>query len=105
MATEQQHWRPANPGEPIQFVDAKGRAYTAGVARETATAAFVLGVIGVALGLIPLFAYFAIIVSVIGLILSIVNRGKRLWRSALVLNFVGVGLSIIGFVILANAFD
>jgi hypothetical protein len=78
-------------------------------ANGLATAALVLGIIGVLFGLIPLTAFVAIILGVLALIFGLVGRSKQTKRTmatwGAALGLASIILAIIGFVILANAVD
>lgn len=77
--------------------------------RPVATAAFVCGVIGSVIGLVPLFGLFAIPLGVIAVVMGIIGwrsvPRKRLARAATVLGFVAIGLGIAGFVIVDRAIN
>ena len=77
------------------------------VPRATATGAFVCGVVGSVIGLIPIFGLFAIPLGIIAVVLGFLGwrERKRLARVAMVLGLVSIGLGITGFVIVQNTID
>ena len=75
-------------------------------------AAFVCALIGVVIGLVPFLALPALVLGVLGVVFGLVawNRAERqqttkgLAIAGFILGLLAFGLSIIGFVIVANAF-
>jgi uncharacterized membrane protein len=75
----------------------------------------VLGITGVVFGLIPILAVPALICGLLGGIFGFLGRsavkqnpgrrGKGMATTGIVLGFVAVGLAIVGFVIVSNAFN
>lgn len=67
-------------------------------------AALVLGIIGVVFSIIPIFAFWwlifiALTVSIIGLVFSIIekknNSGGAMTTAALILNIIGLAISVV----------
>lgn len=75
-------------------------------------AAFVCALIGVVIGLIPILALPALVLGVLGVVFGLVawkravrqRTAKGLAIAGFILGLLAFGLSIIGFVIVANAF-
>lgn len=78
--------------------------------RPTTTAAFVCGVIGVVVGLIPFLGVIAIPLGVIAFVLGILGWCRKPDRSRLapastILGGLAVALGVIGIIIVANVFN
>jgi len=80
-----------------------------------AVASFVLGLVGALFGLIPILAMFALLLGVLGLTFGLVGHraavndplrgGKGMALAGVILGSLAIGLAILGFVIVANAFS
>ena len=89
------------PGQVV-YVERRGNGM--------AVTALVLGILGVLFGLIPLLAPLALIFGLMALIFGgiglrkaiVDHTGKGMAIAGLVLGAIAFGLSIVGFVILAN---
>jgi len=92
--------------KPDEVITADGLRWR-GDERETATAPFTLGVIGVILGLPSIVFPIVAILALIGLPLSVIayKSRKRLARVSIVLNTISLGLAVAGYFVVANAFN
>lgn len=83
---------------------------TAAPERPTATGAFICGIIGSVIGLIPLLGILAIPLGLIGFFLGLSGWRRKperakLARAATILGALAVVLGIVGIVIVSDAFD
>ena len=114
-----QHWtedRAAAPGTsepppPVQeYAPSAGGVPSPQSERPTATAAFVCGVIGAVIGLIPLLGILAIPLGLIAFVLGLIGWRRKPQRAKLapastILGALAVVLGVIGIVIMANVFN
>jgi hypothetical protein len=107
---QQQGYAPA-PGQPAYGYAGQQPVYVMQQPERNglALAAMILGIIGVVVGLIPLFFLGAWICGVLAFIFGLVGRGKqkhvrrKMAWSGVILGVVAVSLGIVGVVIVNNA--
>jgi hypothetical protein len=74
-------------------------------------AALVCGIVGVVVGIIPLLAIAALALGLVAVVLGVISWrkgkavGKSQGRAGAILGVIAVALSILGMVIVSNAFD
>ena len=74
-------------------------------------AALVCGIIGIVLGVIPLFFFLSIPLGIIAVVLGFIAHGRakrvgiKQGRAGIVLGFIAIALGIVGLVIVSSAFD
>ena len=71
--------------------------------RGLAITSLVLGIVGAAMGIVPLFCWMALVLGLLGLIFGIVGRRHGMGKAGIVLSLLSLTLGVIGAVILANA--
>lgn len=79
--------------------------------RGVTIAAMVCGIVGLAIGLVPLFGLFALTLGLVAVVLGVIGWrtgrrvGRRQGRAGIILGVLAVILGIVGMVIVSNAFD
>lgn len=71
--------------------------------RGLAITSLVLGIIGAAMGIVPLFCWMALVLGLLGLIFGIVGRRHGMGKAGIVLSLLSLTLGVVGAVIVANA--
>lgn len=118
MSDNTPRWAP-DPYNPSQLRYWDGEKWTEHVGaaqtpssqeRPTSTAAFVCGIIGAIIGLIPLLGIFAIALGIIALVLGIIGWRRKPQRAKLavvstILGGVAIALGVLGLVIMASIFQ
>jgi hypothetical protein len=99
------------PGAPPVNYTAAGWAYYAQSPPPTPTkpgrglaiTSLVLGIVGAAMGIVPLLCWMALVLGLLGLIFGLVGRRHGMGKAGIVLSLVSLTLGVVGAVILANA--
>ena len=86
---------------PSQFAPPQPPATAPG--RGLAITSLVLGIVGAAMGIVPLLFWMALVVGLLGLIFGCVGRRHGMGKAGIVLSLVSLTLGVVGAVILANA--
>lgn len=75
--------------------------------RPTATAAFVCGVVGSVIGMIPIFGLFAIPLGIIAVVFGFMGwrERRRLARVAFFLGLLSIALGVAGFIIVQESIE
>ena len=71
--------------------------------RGLAITSLVLGIVGAAMGIVPLLCWMALVLGLLGLIFGVVGRRHGMGKAGIVLSLLSLTLGVIGAVILANA--
>lgn len=71
--------------------------------RGPAIASLVLGIVGAAMGIVPLLCWMALVLGILGLIFGIVGRRHGMGKAGIIMSLISITLGIVGAVIVASA--